>query len=125
MHIVFAHIGNFVVHNVWQIVNVDAAGGNVGGHQRADVSTLEAAQRLGTGGLAFIAMQSQSLDAILRQELGDIIGAKFGAGKHQHLAPVVFLDDVGQQCFLLAATNRVNQLGDALHCGVARCHLDA
>ena len=59
------------------------------------------------------------------QVFGDVVGAELGAGEHQHLAPVVFLDDVRQQRFLLAATDRVNQLGDALHRGVARRDLHA
>ena len=61
----------------------------------------------------------------LFQELGHVVGAELGAGEHQHLAPVVFLDDVRQQGFFLAATDRVDQLRDALHRGVARRDLHA
>ncbi len=47
VHIVFADIGDVVVHDVRQVVDVDAAGRNVGGHQCADVTALETAQCLG------------------------------------------------------------------------------
>ena len=55
---------------------------------------------------------------------GDIVGTKLGTRENQHLAPVVFVDDVGQQGFLFAAADWVNGLRDALHRGVARCDLD-
>ena len=108
-----------------QIVNVNAAGGNVGGHQGADVSALEARQCLRAGSLALVAVQRQCLNTVLGQELGHVVGAELCAGEHQHLAPVVLLNDVRKNRFFLATTHRVNQLGDALHRGVARCHLHA
>ena len=52
-----------------------------------------------------------------------MVGAKLGAREHQHLAPVVLLDDVGQQGFFLLAAHGVHHLADALHRGVARSHL--
>jgi hypothetical protein len=123
--VVFADVRDFVVHDVRQLVDVDAAGGDVGGHQRADVAALEAGQRLGAGGLALVAVQRHRLDAVLGQEFGHVVGAELGAGEHQHLAPVVLLDDVRQQRLLLAAADRVDHLRDALHRGVARRDLDA
>jgi hypothetical protein len=41
VHVVFAHVGDFVVHDMGQVVNVNAAGGNVGGHQSANIAALE------------------------------------------------------------------------------------
>jgi hypothetical protein len=58
VHIVFRHIGDFVVHHVWQVFNVNAPSGNVGSNQNTDVATFESCQCLGAGCLAFIAMQS-------------------------------------------------------------------
>jgi hypothetical protein len=64
VHIVFADIGNVVVHNVGKVINVNTAGGNVSGNQGADVPAFETCQGLGAGSLAFIAMQSHGGDAI-------------------------------------------------------------
>ena len=109
---------------MWQLVNVNAASGNISRHQCADVAILEALQRLRAGRLAFVAMQRHGRNAGLGQVLGHIVGAKLGAGEHQHLAPVVLVDDVCQQGFFLAATHRVDGLRDALHGGVARRDLN-
>ena len=96
VHIVFANVGDFVVHYVWQVVNVNAAGGNVGGYQRAHIAALEARQGLGPRSLALVAVQGHGRDAVLFQELSHVVGTKFGTGEHQYLAPLVFVDDVGQ-----------------------------
>ena len=124
VHIVFADVGNFIVHHVRQLVDVDATGGNVGSYQGADGAVLETLQGLGAGGLALVAVQSHGFDAMFGQMLGYVVGAEFGAGKDQHLAPVVLVDDVREQCFLFASADRVDGLRDALHRGVARRHLD-
>ena len=125
MHIVFADVGDVVVHDVRQVVDVDAACRDVGRHQGPDVAALEAGQRLRARSLALVAVQCQRLDAVLDQVFSDVVGAEFGAREDQHLTPVVFGNDVRQQRFLLAATDRVDQLRDALHRGVARRHLNA
>ena len=125
MHIVFADIGNFVVHHVRQVVNVDTARSNVGCYQSAHIAALEAGKRLGTRGLALVAVQCHGSDAVLFQKLRHVVGAELGTGEYQHLAPVVFLDDVGQQGFFLAASHGVDHLGNALHGGVAGGDLHA
>ena len=59
VHVVFRHIGNLVIHDVRQFVDVDAAGRDVGRDQRPDVAALEAGQRLGARALALVAVQRQ------------------------------------------------------------------
>ena len=49
VHIVFAHIGYFVVHHVRQVVDINTACGNIGSHQGAYFTGLEALQGLGAG----------------------------------------------------------------------------
>ena len=125
VHIVFADVRDFIVHHVRQVVNVDTAGGNIGGHQRAHFAALEARQRLGARCLAFVAVQGHGSDAIFFKEFGHVVGAELGPRKNQHLAPVLLVDDVGQQRLFLTAAHRMDDLGDALHRGVARGDLYA
>ncbi|MNS67590.1 hypothetical protein D3C72_1008450 [compost metagenome] len=125
VHVVFADVRDFVVHDVRQLVDVDAARGDIGGHQGADVAALEAGQRLRAGALALVAVQRHRLDAVLGEELGHAVGAELGAREHEHLAPLVLVDDVREQRLLLAAAHGVDHLRDALHRGVARRDLDA
>ena len=49
VHIVFAHIRDFVVDDVWQVININTAGGNIGSHQSAHFTGFEALQCLCTG----------------------------------------------------------------------------
>ena len=44
-------------------------------------------------------------DAVLRQGIGHVVGAELGAREHQHLAPVVLLDDVQQHLLLFGAAH--------------------
>ena len=105
VHIVFAHVRNFKVHHVRQVVNVNTACCNIGSNQRANVAAFKTCQCLRARALALVAVQRHRADAVLFQELGHVIGAKLGACKHQYLAPVVLVDDVRQQGLLLAATH--------------------
>ena len=125
VHVVLRDIGNLVVHDMRQVVDVDAARGDVGGHQSADLAALEARQRLRARALALVAVQRHGGDAVLGQVVGHVVGAELGAREHQHLAPVVLLDDVQQHLLFLAAAHGVDDLADPLHRGVARGDLDA
>ena len=64
-------------------------------------------------------MQRHGLDTVFGQVVGHIVSAKLGACEHQNLTPIVLVDDVHQYFFFLTTTHRVNDLRNALHCGVA------
>ena len=125
VHIVFADVGDFVVDDVRQLIDIDTARGDVGSDQGAHITAFETGQRLRARRLAFITVQGHGADAILFQKLGHVIGTELGAREHQHLAPVLLVDDVRQQGFFLAAPDRVDHLRDALHRGVAGRDLHA
>ena len=125
VHVIFRHIGNFIIHDMGQVFNVNTAGCNVGGDQNANVATLESSQSLGASSLAFVAMQCHGLDAVFGQVISHVVGAKLGACEHQNLTPVVQVDDVHQHFFFLATTHWVNDLRNALHRGVAGRDLNA
>ena len=125
VHIVFADIGDFVIHHVRQIVDIDATRCDVGRHQHADLAALKPREGLGACCLALVAVQCHGSDALFVQEVGHMVGTKFGAAKHQHLAPLLGLDDVGQQGFLLLPAHGMHHLFDELHRGVFRRDLNA
>ena len=123
VHIVFRHVRNFIVDDVWQVININTACGNVGGDQCAQCAALEVGQRLRARRLAFVAVQRHGADAVFVEVLGDVVGTEFGTGEYQHLVPAVLLDDVRQQVLFPVASNGIDGLGDALHRGVWRCDL--
>ena len=80
-----------------QLVDVDAAGGDVGGHQHAHLPGLEAGEGAGAGPLALVAMDGGGGHALLAKAFGDAVGAVLGARKHEHLLPIVAADQVAEQ----------------------------
>ncbi len=64
VHIVFADVGDFVVDDVRQLVDIDTARGDVGSDQGAHIPALETGQRLGARRLTFIAVQGHGADAV-------------------------------------------------------------
>ena len=95
--VVLRLVGQIEVHHMRQLVDVDAAGGNIGGHQHAHLAALEARQGAGAGPLALVAVDGGGLDALLREPLGNAISAVLGSGEHQHLLPVVAADQMTKQ----------------------------
>ena len=79
MHVVFRYIRQIKVHDVWQLVDVDTAGGNIGGHQHAHLTLLEFSQHLGARGLALVAMYRTGLHTLTGQLLYELVGTMFGA----------------------------------------------
>ncbi|OFA01229.1 hypothetical protein DUPY_21870 [Duganella phyllosphaerae] len=119
VHIVFRHVRQVVVDHVRQLVDVDTARGDVGGDQHLQRAVLELAQRAGTGRLALVAVNGHGGDAVATQFFHQVVGAVLGAGKYQHLGPLVGLDQVGQHRVLLVAVDRVDLLRDHFHGRVA------
>ena len=95
MYVIFSDIGQIVIHHMRQLIDVDAARGDIGGHQHLQIACLELGQRLGTRALAFVAVDGQRSNAIFVQQFGEAIGAVFGTREHQHLMPVLRLDEMG------------------------------
>ncbi|EWS52902.1 hypothetical protein X551_04306 [Methylibium sp. T29] len=124
MHVVLGHVGQLEIDDVRQLVDVDAARGDVGCHQHLERAALEVGQRLGARGLALVAVDRHRGDALVVQILGEAVGAVLHAAEHQHLVPILALDQVGQQFLLLVAVDRMDLLRDGLDGAVAARHLD-
>src|SRR3954467_12527527 len=70
-----------VVHDVADVIDVDAAGRDVGCHQHLHVAVLERVERLLAGTLALVAMDRRGEETVLLQLLGQAVGAMLGAGE--------------------------------------------
>ena len=69
------------------VVDVDAAGGDVGRHQHPGLAGAEQFQRPLAGILGLVAVDRLGDDAGLFQMLGDAVGAVLGAGEDDHPRP--------------------------------------
>ena len=124
VHIVFRHVRQVEVDHVRQLVDVDAACGDVGGDQHAQRVGFELRKRARAGGLALVAVNRQRRDAVARELLGQAAGTVLGAREDQHLVPVVVAHKLGEQFALALAVHRIDALLDRLSRGVAACDFD-
>ena len=122
----FRHFGQVVVEDMGQLADVDAARGDIGGHQHFGIPGLEALQRRHTGGLALVAVDGRCRDALLVQVFGNLIRAVLGAAEDQRVLHRRFqiLDEPGQQELLVALLDEIQALVDAVHGAGHRVHLD-
>ena len=124
VHVVFRHIGQVYVYHLWQLLDVQAPGSDVGGDQCTDLAVLEVCQGPCAGILALVAVDGRGFDTVALQLLGQLVGAVLGTAEHQYLEPVVVLDQVSQQGRLALFVHRGDPLGDQLGGGVAWAHID-
>src|SRR5690606_37674239 len=120
MHVVIGHVGQFEVHDLRQLVDVEPARGDVGGHQHGHIACLEPGQRARARRLALVAMDGRGAQAVFGQLFGQTVGAVLGAREHQHLVPAAFADDMADQVALMVLLDQVDSLRDQLGSGIAR-----
>src|SRR5450830_1263339 len=125
VYIVFVDVGQLEVDHVWQLVDIQAACGDIGGHHDAYFTGLEVGQRFGARVLALVAVDGDGGEAVLVQVLGQAVGAVLGAGEHQHLFPGTGGDQVRQQRTFVAGGQAEHALLDTLDRGVRRRDFDA
>ncbi len=97
-----------VQHDV-DVVDVDAAGGDVGGDQDADAAVLEVREGAGARALRHTAVQRVRAHARLAQLAGDAVGAELGA--HEDDGAAVAPGDGGGQRRLVPRLNDQHVVG--------------
>ena len=83
VHIGLRHLGQVVVEHMGKLADINAACGDIGGHQHPGLAGLEILQRGDAGSLALVAVDGGGGDALLCQILCDLIRAVLGAAEHQ------------------------------------------
>jgi hypothetical protein len=115
VHVCLGHLGQIEVDDVADLVDVDAAGRDVGRHQHADLAALEVGEGALAGVLRLVAVDRLGALAGLGQVLGDPVGAVLGAGEDQHPADLLVVEeDVLEQRPLAGLVDEVDALVDAL-----------
>ena len=124
VYIVFGHVGDLVVDDVGQLLDVDPTRRDVGRHENPQAPFLELGEHLRSVVLALVAVNRAGRDAVFLELLGEAIGPVFGPCKDQDLVPVTRLDQVREQRPLVVLLDRMNELGDELRERVAGGHRD-
>ena len=120
MDVIFRHIRQVEVEDVRYGVDIDAAGGDVGGDQHAGAAGTKAGQGALALRLGFVAVNGGSLDAGSEQMPGDAIGAVLGAGEHQHALEARVAQHRRQELALALARHEDDVLLHPLHRGGGR-----
>jgi hypothetical protein len=84
MHVIFGHVRQFEIDDVRHPVDIDAAGGNVGGDKHPGLAVAKAGERSFALRLGFVAVDGGRLDAGTDQVTHNTVGAMLGSGKYQH-----------------------------------------
>ena len=98
-------------------IDVDAAGGDVGGDQGPHLTGLELGQRPLALALALVAVDGGGLDADGSKLLGHSVGAALGAGEDQHPLHGAVIHQFRQQGALAALFDEEDLLVDLLDGG--------
>ena len=79
VHVGLLVLGALVVDDVRDVVDVDAAGGDVGGDQHVDLAGAERAQRLLARALAEVTVHGGRGETALGEVVGDLLRGPLGA----------------------------------------------
>ena len=107
-------LGALVVDDVGDVLDVDAAGGDVGGDEDVDLAVAERAQRLLAGALAEVAVDGAGGEAALGEVVGDLGGGALGAAEDDGQAAALGLQDAGEHLDLVHRVGAVDELLDGL-----------
>ena len=91
MDIGFGDLGEVVVEDIGQVLDVQATGSDVRGDQDPQLPGLELPQALLPGSLGLVAVDGGSGDALAGQVPGHFVRAVLGAGKDQGAAHVLLM----------------------------------
>jgi hypothetical protein len=69
------------IDDVRDVVDIEAAGSDVGGHEHRRAVRLELGQRVLPGGLAFVAVDGLGADSCLHQAFDELVGTVLCAGE--------------------------------------------
>ena len=94
--IAFGHVRQVVVDDVADAVDVDAAGGNVGRDQDAQLAAFEVGEHALTLVLRLVAVDRGGEKAVLFEAFHDLVGAVLGAGEDQNAIGLLRLEHVDQ-----------------------------
>src|SRR5699024_11025679 len=83
------------------VVDVDAAGGDIGGHEHVDLALAEGFQRLFALRLAEVAVQGPDREPAIAEFGGQFVGRAFGAGEDDGASASLGLEHPGDEFALV------------------------
>ena len=122
MDIVFGDRRQVEIDDDGQLIDVQATGGHVGGHQHLHLGRFETGQRTQAVRLGLVAVDRIGAHALLQQGIHQQLDALARLDEDQYLAPALFLQQVQKQFRLAFLVAHDDRLLDGLDRAVARAH---
>ncbi len=108
VHVALRNVRQLIINHMAQLVNVNAAGGNIGGYEGADFTFLELLQGALAGVLAFIAVDGHSADAGFLQVFYHFVSTMLRAGEHKGIFDGFIFQHVHEQVALVVLIHEIN-----------------
>ena len=115
--VVLVVLGALVVDHVGDTLDVDAAGGHVGGDQHVDLALAEALERLLPGHLVQVAVDRGRREPAFGQIVGDPLRRALGPAEDHHPVAVLGLQDARDDLGLVEVVSLVDELRRGRHRG--------
>ncbi len=100
------------------VIHIQSACRHVGGHQHPVPAPLESVQRLGTRGLALVAVNGRAADTGGMEFVHHPVGGVLHLGKHEGLIDLGVAQQGRQQGVLVLLAHEEHLLGNQLHRGL-------
>ena len=110
VNVCLGHIGDIVVDNHTQLLDVDTASSDVGGNHYARLARLEVIQGSLTLALRLIAVQSFAAHTLVAQSFRYVVGSVLGAGENQYRFILMLSQQLDQQLAFLGLLDKVDTL---------------
>ena len=114
VYVAFGIPGHFIVDDVGNAINIDTAGGDIGGDQRLDVASIEGLEGRLSGALTFVRMHHIDFDAAFAKLPRQAVGAMFCARKHESPTRFYVFEYRRQQITLVLLGDKENFLRDVV-----------
>lgn len=114
MHIIFRCARDLVIDHHRQLVDIEAAGGNISRHQGCDLALLESVEGFDTFLLALVAVDRICQHAFALQLTGETACGELGLGEDDGLARIRAAQDLREQGVLVGLRHQMHLLRDVL-----------
>ncbi len=125
MHVVFGHIGQVVIVDVFDLGNVQTTRRHIRGHQHRHLARLKIRDRAIPLALGFVAVDRRAGKTLFLKQFMQLFGPVFRAAKHNRAFIAVLVHQFNQQIGLGSLGHEMHRLFDPVHRLAGCVHLHA
>ena len=101
-----------VVHDELEVVDIDASGGDIGGHEDPDSPVFKSPESALSGVLGFVSVDGLGGNASFLEILDDLVRAVFRPGENEHLFERTVFENMDEKPLLIGTGHEIDSLGN-------------